>query len=379
MNKRLLAAFLILAAAVPVLSAASAARSENRFFDTVGPEHSGVRLVVFHPTANQVRNIAALRAEKLIDLADLTVIGVYHQKESFDIEAAKALVRDEHFDWFKFHEIPASLETKDVFRANVLSPEIERIFRASDGMIFTGGPDIPPEMYGSPTSLLTTIVDPARHEFELSVLYQLLGGYQDEKFEPLLGSRPDYPILAICLGAQSLNVAAGGTLIQDIWNEVYGKMFIEDILLLGLPDWHDNPYAKLYPTSDLPAGTLHPIAPLDKGKLARELGLAPDAQPYVLSSHHQAMAKLGKNLRVEATSLDGKIVEAMSHDRFPNVLAVQFHPENMNLWDASRPYRLSPQETSPLTWKGFLEAHPPSLEFHKKLWAWFTARLAGRH
>lgn len=378
MKKRLLSAIIILAAAALALGFPPPTASQDRFFDTAAPEHNGVRLVVFHPTANRVKDVAALRAEKLIDLADLTVIGVYRQGENFDIEAAKALVRDKHLDWFKFHEVPASLGAGEAFESGVFRPEVERILKASDGMIFTGGPDIPPARYGSPTSLLTIIEDPVRHDFELAVLYQLLGGFQDEKFVPLLASRPGYPILAICLGAQSLNVATGGTLIQDIWNEVYGKMFIEDILPLGLPNWHNNPYVKLYPTSDLPAGTLQPIAPAENSKFVRELGLAPGAQPYVLSSHHQAMARLGKNLRVEAASLDGKIVEALSHDRFPNVLAVQFHPENMNLWDASRPYLLSPQE-SPQTWKGFLEAHPPSLEFHRKLWAWFTARLVTSH
>lgn len=374
-NRKQLAAIVVLTLAA-LAWLVLPAPAQDRFFDTATASHQGVRLVVFHPTLGRVKDLMALRSEKLIDLANLTVIGVYHQKEDFDVAAAKALVAEKHLDWFKFHEVRVAIDPKSLFQANALSPELERIFRASDGMIFTGGPDIPPAIYGAKTSLLTVIEDPARHEFELSALFQLLGGSQNEAFKPLLDSRPQYPVLAICLGAQSLNVATGGTLIQDIWNEVYGKTTVEDILPLGLADWHTNPYAKLYPTSGLETATLQPIAPVEGGKLIREVGLAPGAHPYILSAHHQSIARLGRNLRVEATSLDGKVVESVSHTKYANVLAVQFHPENAKLWSATVPYKLSPEETAPPSWKDFLAAHPPSLDFHKKLWGWFASKLA---
>jgi putative glutamine amidotransferase len=379
MKKKLVSLSLLLAAAALLLGLVPVLRAQDRYFDTAPAEHDDVRLVVFHPTANRIKDLIALRAEKLIDIPDLTVIGVYHQKEDIDIAASKALVQGRDRDWFKFHEVRTEIPAGDVFKPNALSAEVERIFRLSDGMIFTGGPDVPPEMFGNKTSLLTVIEDPARHVFEIAALFELLGGSQDQGFKPLLASRPDYPILAICLGAQSLNVATGGTLIQDIWNDVYGKSNVEDILPLGLPNWHNNPYVKLYPRSGLAVNTLQPIALLAGGKFVREMGFAPDARPHVLSSHHQAMGKLGKDITVEATSLDGKVVEALAHAKFPNVLATQFHPESMNLWDAALPYRLSPEETDPPSWRGYLEAHPPSLEFHRKLWAWFAARLRGGH
>jgi len=378
-NTKILMLVFILLAASLILHAAPPARSQERFFDTADLEHADVRLVVFNPTVNRVKDVAALRAARLIALEDLTVIGVYHKNQTEDFKEARAYVLGERLDWFKFHEVQVSIKPNELYRAHALTPEIERIFRLSDGMMFTGGPDIPPELYGKKTSLLSVIEDPERHSLELAALFQLLGGYQDNSFKPLLDSRPDYPILAICLGAQSLNVATGGTLIQDIWAEVYGQMFIEDILGLGLENWHNNPYAKLYPNLGLAVNTLQPISRAGNGRLWRELGLAPGARPYALSSHHQAMAKLGRGLLVEASSLDGKVVEALSHERYPGVLAVQFHPESHKLWDSSLPYRLSPQESSPQAWKAFLESRPPSLEFHRKLWAWFVARLRAKH
>jgi len=348
---------------------------QERFFDTAEAEYSGVRLVVFNPTAKRIKDVVVLRAERLIDIQNLTVIGVYHKGQTEDFDEARAYVRDQRLDWFKFHEVRVPIAPDELYRANALTPEIERIFRLSNGMIFTGGPDIPPELYGNKTSLLSIIEDPERHTLELSALFQLLGGDQDPGFKPLLDSRPNYPILAICLGAQSLNVAAGGTLIQDIWAEVYGLMSVEDIIGLGLEKWHNNPYARLHPGSDLSVNTLAPIVRAGRGRLWSELGLAPDDRPFTLSSHHQAISRLGRGLVLEASSPDGKIVEALSHERFPGVLAVQFHPEAQKLWDASLPYRLSPQETSPQAWRAVLESHPASFEFHRSLWAWFSSRL----
>ena len=375
MTKRTLSLCLLLAAVALLFVAAPSVRAEDRYFDTAAAEHKDVRLVVFHPTANRIKDVIALRAEKLIDIPDLTVIGVYHKKEDIDIAASKALAQGRDRDWIRFHEVRTEIPAGDVYKPNALNAEIERIFRLSDGMIFTGGPDIPPSMYGNKTSLLSVIEDPDRHVLELAALFQLLGGSQDEAFTPLLASRPGYPILAICLGAQSLNVAAGGTLVQDIWNDVYGKSNVEDILPLGLPNWHNNPYNKLYPRSGLAVNTLQPIALTAAGKFVREMGFAADTRPHVLSSHHQAMGKLGKDLTVEATSLDGKVVEALAHAKFRNVLAVQFHPESMNLWDAALPFKISPDETNPPSWRAFIESHPPSMEFHKKLWGWFAGKL----
>lgn len=375
MNKRTTSIFLALLLAALTLMTAGPSFGQDRFFDTAPAVHTGTWLAVFHPTVARIKDLQALRKEKMLDIDDLTVIGVYHRREVIDFEASRAYVRDEHLDWFRFHAVEAAAGPNELFRKNALTPEFEKIVRLADGVMFVGGPDLPPALYGAKTSLLTAIEDPYRHYFELSALFQLLGGSQDPGFKPLLDARPGFPVLAICLGAQSLNVATGGTLVQDIWSEVYGKTFVEDILALGPDNWHNNPNARLHPDLKLTGDNLHPIAIVEKGALAGELKLGRGYRPYVLSSHHQAIARLGRGLRVEARSLDGRVVEAVSHERFPNVLGVQFHPENISLWDGTLPYRLLPDESQTQTWRGFLAAHPPSLDFHKRLWAWFGACL----
>ena len=59
------------------------------------------------------------------------------------------------------------------------------------------------------------------------------------------------------------------------------------------------------------------------------------SDPVVLSSHHQSVTLPGKGWKVSATSLDGKIIEAMEHERYPYVVGVQFHPEKPGLFDPS--------------------------------------------
>jgi putative glutamine amidotransferase len=96
-----------------------------------------------------------------------------------------------------------------------------------------------------------------------------------------------------------------------------------------------------------------------------------------LSAHHQQAENLGKGFRVIATSLDGKIVEALGHERYPNVLAVQFHPESPKLYDLSARVRFTPDDRARVNPRTFLEGHPPSLAFHQKIWAWFSQNLTG--
>ena len=161
------------------------------------------------------------------------------------------------------------------------------------GVIFFGGPDIPPELYGQKMGLMTEVSDPVRHYLELSFIFHLLGGYQDEKFRPLLEGR-HFAVLGICLGCQSLNVGTGGTLVQDIWSETYGKNTIEDVIALGKDNWHTNPLYRLDPSRGLFPDFLHPIKLDPKGFFCSRLGFLPNLTPTVLSAHHQQIKKPGK-------------------------------------------------------------------------------------
>ncbi len=356
------------------VSALVGAQAPERFFDTAPVKHEGVRLTVFYPSIGSIRNLAALRKTGALDIPGLVVVGVHHAREATDYEAARVYVRENGIDWFRFHTISADIPEADLFRKNACTPEYEKIFRASDGIIFFGGPDIPPAVFKEKTSRLTEIEDPVRHYFELSAIFHLLGGSQDPTWKGLLEARPGFPILGICLGCQSLCVGTGGTLVQDIWDEIYGARNIEDILALDPQQWHNNPYIKLYPLEGLIGYNFHRIRLDEKGKLCGALGFKGSDSPRVLSSHHQALEKLGLGLRTIAASMDGKIPEAVEHEKYPNVLGVQFHPEHRLLWENDPIHRLAPGDTA-FSYKALLEGTPPSYEFNRGIWQWLGREL----
>ena len=344
----------------------------------VSAQAKEINLTVFYPSVGTIKNLQALREKGFINIPNLKVTGVYHVKELTNYEEAKKYVQDNRLDWFIFHPISAEINEKNIFQNNPCTPEFAAIIKDSDGIIFFGGPDIPPALFNEKTSLLTVIEDPYRHYLELSAIFHFLGGYQNESFQPLLRGNPELPILGICLGAQSLNVGTGGTLIQDIWSEVYGKTFVEDIIALGPDFWHNNPFIKLYPNERLTAYNFHWIKLLPDGFFVKVLGFSENDHPRILSSHHQAVKKLGKGFKVIAVSPDGKIVEAIHHTQFPNVLGIQFHPENYRLWDEKFQIRLSPGD-KPFSYWEILKNNPPSLEFHHKIWEWFAETMKKNH
>ena len=83
---------------------------------------------------------------------------------------------------------------------------------------------------------------------------------------------------------------------------------------------------------------------------------------------------VGKGLKVIATSMAGKIVEAEAHENYPNVIGVQFHPENLMLWESELQFKLSPKD-APFSFKGLLEGNPPSFAFNKGIWQWLGPKL----
>lgn len=357
------------------LLAAAPAAAEDRWFDTVPVEHQGVRLAVFYPSVGSVRALAALRDHGLLDIPDLTVIGVYHEKEMTNYADAKTYVLENGLDWIKFHSVGADIAPADLFRPNACTPEYETIVRKADGVILFGGPDIPPAVFGRKTLLLTEITDPFRHYFEVSAVHHFLGDGRSPRSRPLLEGRPGFAVLGICLGFQTLNVGTGGTLVQDIWYEVYGRDTMEDILRLGSERWHNNPFSRLRPEiRNLTGYSFHSLSFKEEGRFCRELGFQASDHPRILSSHHQALGVLGRGWKVSATSRDGKIAEAIEHKTFPAVLGIQFHPEVRALYEDEPKYVERPD--SPATsYQALLAAAPPSAEFHKKIWAWFSAAI----
>ena len=173
-----------------------------------------------------------------------------------------------------------------------------------------------------------------------------------------------------------MNVAAGGTLYQDIPTQVYGLETFEQVLKQDREKIHSSRYVKgLFPLeTDLPPA-FHRVKFVKGGICTRGMKMKTDDNPFVLTSHHQSLKKLGKDLTVSATSMDGKVVEAVEHRKYPNVVGIQFHPEYSPLYLKGRFFREAPGQPQDFNLRRFLMEHPPSMQFHKAIWHWFSGAL----
>ncbi len=163
------------------------------------------------------------------------------------------------------------------------------------GLLLTGGGDVDPGRYGETAHPAVAGVDRERDQYEFDLVTKAI--------------ERDIPVLAICRGAQVLNVAGGGTLVQDIPTQVQGA------------ESHDlkNPLS----------GIAHEIW-VSKDSLLwtllREQALEADSCD-VNSRHHQAIKSVAAGFEVCATSPDG-IIEAIERTSSGFCLGVQWHPEN---------------------------------------------------
>jgi len=163
-----------------------------------------------------------------------------------------------------------------------------------DGLLLPGGVDIEPVRYGAPRHPKVKRVDPQQDETELILTRWALAH--------------DLPILAICRGAQLLNVAAGGALWQDIPSECLACL-------------QHNRFHPPYPLDE----TAHPVEIKADSRLSALLGAC---QIGVNSRHHQALRDLGSGLVITAHAPDG-IIEGIEAPGRRFVVAVQWHPENL--------------------------------------------------
>jgi len=277
-----------------------------------------------------------LDADDMLCLDGYHLLGVYHHGESYDYaEAATFLDENPGLD-ASLHEVSIDLKEEELFSSNAWSKDFRDLFLRSEGAFLMGGPDIPPSVYGEKTHLLTSVSDPWRHYMELSFTFHLLGGSQNEEWKPWLKEDKRYLLSGICLGMQSMNVATGGTLVQDIPTELYGLWTADELLDLNPDEMHRNYADKLRGTCVEPTSYHFHRIQSEKGSfLTKRTGFSKKGTPLVLSSHHQAIEKQGKGWKIAAYSMDGKIIEAIQHRDYPNVSGVQFHPEKPGLFDPS--------------------------------------------
>jgi len=161
--------------------------------------------------------------------------------------------------------------------------EIPGLVARVRGWVFSGGDDIAPEYFGEEPHPKLRTVNPARDRMDVLTARAVLA--------------EGLPVLGICLGVQLLNVAAGGTLVQDVPSQVDGAL-------------------------EHSGGTRHPVRTEPGTRLAALLG----REAQVNSFHHQAVKRLGRGFRVAARSPDG-VVEALEREGEGFVVGVQWHPE----------------------------------------------------
>ena len=341
------------------------------YFSNDSFEKNKNRVVLLFPTVGGLENFIYLIDNRIIDIPKLELIGLYHANESYDYNKSVEFLEENEYPYIHLHKVEGDLEPGNLYKKNACSDEFYKIFKNSNAILFQGGWDIPPVVYGGKTNLLTSIVTPDRHYFDVSLLFHLLGGKQNPEFKPYIEEKPDYIIFAFCLGMQSLNVATGGTLFQDIPSEVYGQINVEDVLDSGSEQMHRNYWRNLSADDSLTGGHLHHIRIVENKFFMNELKLKTDDFPLIYSSHHQSVKNLGKGLEITANSMDGKIIEAISHKKFKNVVAVQFHPEKSGLFNPEKKYKITPEDSEPVSLYDILEEKDKT-NFHRKFWNHFS-------
>jgi putative glutamine amidotransferase len=168
-----------------------------------------------------------------------------------------------------------------------------------DGLVITGGEDVDPSLYGQPRSDKCGKSNLARDETEIALIRE---AHEMRK-----------PLLAICRGPQVVNVALGGTLIQDIPTQVPGAL-------------HHN-------SDDDRATRVHEVT-VDEG--SRISSAIRENTIRVNSFHHQSVKDIAPGLIVTARAPDGIIegIEPAGDDWW--IMGIQWHPEEMN--DSPEPW-----------------------------------------
>jgi putative glutamine amidotransferase len=167
---------------------------------------------------------------------------------------------------------------------------IEHLLDGLWGLCLSGGPDLEPSCYGAEPHPAIGVTEPHLDTFEIALVRA--------------AEARDMPVLAICRGLQVLNVARGGTLIQDL-----PSLHPSDIE-------HRQALSGATPTHDVT---------LADSTTADALGVR---ETRVNSFHHQAVDRLGSGLRAVGWSPDG-VIEALEATDRNFTIAVQWHAESM--------------------------------------------------
>ncbi len=324
------------------------------------------------PTISRIETIEYLTSHDIFDVKNkVEFVGVYFEDQKYDFDKTKAYIGENKLNRYHLQAIKGNLTEDNLFENNEISAQFRKMFDNSIGVIFFGGPDIPPSVYGEENTK-SVVTDPERHYFEASFLFHLLGGYQNENIKPFLEDRPDYLVTGFCLGMQTMNVATGGTLIQDIPSEIYGAETAEETVNIGRENLHRNYWQEISDDDNFMGINLHTIQFTDHPFFGEAVKTRKYVTTRILSSHHQAADKIGKGLAVTALSPDGKIVEGIAHNKYKNVFAVQFHPEVPALYEDMQPLKFHPDDV-PMPYHEIIGR--ASVRFHKAYWHFISESL----
>ncbi|HBT20775.1 MAG TPA: peptidase C26 [Peptococcaceae bacterium] len=171
---------------------------------------------------------------------------------------------------------------------------IDKYSEILDGLLLTGGVDVDPLFFGEQPRG-TREITPERDVFEMKIV---------RKFMAL-----NKPILGICRGMQVLNIAAEGSIFQDINDEVPGVIKH----MQEAPRWHPTHTIEIVPGTKL-------------GKIYKK------SKINVNTFHHQAVKEAAPGFCISALAADG-IIEAIESSKHKFVIGVQWHPEHLAFWD----------------------------------------------
>jgi len=198
---------------------------------------------------------------------------------------------------------------------DAIGPALDQV----QGVVLAPGRDMDPSFYGQEPDALLAATEPQRDRFELALVPTALDR--------------GLPILGICRGMQVLNVALGGTLVQDVRLREQWREHPSD------PGWHRWKEVERSRLAgiEVPPHPRHPIEVSADSHLFTALGVE---EVTVNSFHHQAVDVLGEGIRATAVAPDG-VVEAIELDG-ASVLAVQ--------WELQEEWRIDPRFTAVFEW-----------------------------
>ncbi len=174
-----------------------------------------------------------------------------------------------------------------------IDSSIDDYLSICDGILLPGGDyDIDPTCYGEVAHKQTNTSNGIRENFEFKLMRKAMN--------------LETPILAICAGQQLLNVLLGGNLIQHLPDYVHSDVIHKHNGDQAV-DWHD--------VNIIEDTLLHKIVGISKYKIN--------------SHHHQAVGRLGRDLRINAVAPDG-VIEGIEHIKLPFCMGIEWHPEHCN-------------------------------------------------